>query len=45
MKRLDTRELKNTKGGFGCWFVAGLVAATVFWIGVVDGVVNPKKCG
>lgn len=45
MKKLNSNELKNVKGGFGFWAGAGLVALFVFAVGVIDGVARPVKCG
>ena len=46
MNRISNNELKKIKGGaFGAWALAGLVAACVFITGVINGIVNPKKCG
>ena len=44
MNKLNTNELKELKGGFGGWFLAGIVAATIFVVGVLDGITRPLKC-
>ena len=44
MNRLDEKQLKNMKGGFGFWSFAGIVSATIFIVGVLDGIARPLKC-
>lgn len=46
MKRLSNEDMMNIKGGgVAAKFIAGLIGGTiVFLIGVVDGLINPKKC-
>ena len=45
MERINKEELKNIDGGgLSLLGIAGIVAAAVFIIGVVDGYVRPKKC-
>ena len=46
MKGLSNEALENTKGGeitFGA--VAAIVTGVIFVIGVIEGIVNPKRCG
>lgn len=44
MKELNNQEMLEVKGGAFKW-VAGLIGgAIVFLIGVVDGLINPRKC-
>ena len=45
MNKLKNNELKNIKGGFGFWAVTGIIAGCTFICGVIDGIVNPIKCG
>lgn len=44
MKEISKEELQDINGGFSLLAAAGIVAAGVFLIGVVDGYVRPKKC-
>ena len=44
MNRLSTQELKQVKGGFGGWLLAGIIAATIFVVGIFDGITRPLKC-
>lgn len=45
MERIRNEELKKVKGGGVNWsLMAGLGAIASFFIGVIDGLVNPKKC-
>ena len=44
MKKLDGKELKEMKGGFGFWSFAGIVSAAIFVVGVLDGIARPLKC-
>ena len=44
MKEISKEELQNINGGFSLLAAAGIIAAGVFLVGVVDGYVRPKKC-
>ena len=45
MKRLNSEEMINIKGGAISFKVAALVGgAIVFIVGVIDGLLHPKKC-
>ena len=45
MKKLNNEKLKEIKGGGINWsLMAGIGALTSFFIGVIDGLINPKKC-
>ena len=45
MNKLNNEEMLNIKGGAISWKVAAAIgSAIVFIIGVVDGLINPKKC-
>lgn len=44
MKKLNEKELGEIKGGFGFWSFAGLVSATIFIVGVLDGIARPLRC-
>ena len=44
MKKLNHNELKEVKGGFGFWGIAGLVGIGIFVVGVFDGITRPLKC-
>ena len=44
MKEISKEELQELDGGFSLLAAAGIVAAGVFIVGVVDGYVRPKKC-
>ena len=45
MEQINKEELQNIDGGgISLLGVAGIVAAAVFLIGVIDGYVRPKKC-
>lgn len=44
MKRLNKKELEETKGGIGFWAVAGIISAAIFIVGVLDGIARPLKC-
>ena len=44
MKEMSKEELQSINGGISLLAAAGLVAAGVFLVGVVDGYVRPKKC-
>ena len=44
MEKIDNNELRKIKGGFGGWLIAGLIAASIFIVGVLDGIARPLKC-
>mgnify|MGYP004474273913 CR=1 FL=1 len=44
MKKIDNKNLKEIKGGFGFWSFAGIVTAVIFVVGVLDGIARPLKC-
>ena len=46
MKKLNNEEMLGVKGGgISSKFLWGIIGgAVIFLIGLVDGVVNPKKC-
>jgi lactobin A/cerein 7B family class IIb bacteriocin len=45
MKNINNNELKEIKGGGVNWgLMAGIGAVASFLIGVIDGLINPKKC-
>lgn len=44
MSKLEQKELKDIKGGIGFWGAAGIVAAAIFVVGVLDGIARPLKC-
>lgn len=45
MRNISNDELREVKGGGVNWsMVAGIGAAASFIIGVIDGLINPKKC-
>lgn len=45
MKKIDSEKLKQVNGGGVNWgLMAGIGAVASFLIGVIDGLINPKKC-
>ena len=44
MNKIKENKLKQIRGGFGFWGIAGIISACVFISGVLDGIVHPKKC-
>lgn len=44
MNKIEQKELKNMKGGISFWGIAGIVSATIFIVGVLDGIARPLKC-
>lgn len=45
MKRINNEHLKEIKGGGVNWsLMAGIGALASFLVGVIDGLINPKKC-
>jgi hypothetical protein len=46
MNSLSNEALEKTRGGeFTFASVAAIVTGVIFVIGVIEGIVNPKKCG
>jgi len=46
MNNLSNERLEKTVGGeINVVGVAAIVAGVIFVIGVIEGIVNPKKCG
>ena len=45
MESMSNKQLQEIKGGGINWgLMAGIGAFASFLIGVIDGVMNPKKC-
>lgn len=45
MKKINDEHLKKIKGGGVNWsLMAAMGALGSFLIGVIDGLINPKKC-
>lgn len=45
MKKQNNDQLKKIKGGaINLKLVAGIGAVASFLIGLIDGMINPKKC-
>ena len=45
MNKISNEKLKEIKGGAINWkLMAGIGAVASFIIGVIDGLINPKKC-
>lgn len=44
MRKLSNEEMKKIEGGVNWLVVTIATGAISFLIGVVDGLVNPKKC-
>lgn len=45
MKELNNEEMLNVKGGaFSLKVAAAIGGAVIFFIGIIDGIVHPKKC-
>ena len=45
MNKINNDQLKEIKGGGINWsMMAGIGAFASFLIGVIDGLINPKKC-
>lgn len=45
MQELNRAELRNVKAGAIKWALVSLISGVItFFIGVVDGFVNPSKC-
>lgn len=45
MKSLKHEELKKVKGGgINLSMIAGIGSIVSFFVGVIDGLINPKKC-
>lgn len=46
MNSLNEEALEKTKGGDLTFAgIAAIVTGVIFVIGVIEGIVNPKKCG
>jgi len=46
MKKLENKELEKINGGeLSVMAVLGITALAVFIAGIIDGIVNPRKCG
>lgn len=45
MNKINNEQMKEIKGGAVNWsLMAGIGAVASFLIGVIDGLINPKKC-
>ncbi len=44
MRKLSNEEMKKIEGGVNWLVVTIATGAISFLIGVIDGLVNPKKC-
>lgn len=45
MNKMTNEEMKNVKGGGINWtLMAGIGAFASFLVGIIDGMINPKKC-
>ena len=45
MNKMTNEEMKNIKGGGINWtLMAGIGAFASFLVGIIDGMINPKKC-
>ena len=45
MESIQNEQLKKIRGGAINWgMLAGIGAVLSFLVGVVDGLINPKKC-
>lgn len=45
MNKINNEQLKNVKGGGVNWgLMSAIGALSSFLIGVIDGLINPKKC-
>ena len=45
MYKVNDNNLKEIKGGGVSWgLMAGIGAVASFLVGLVDGLINPKKC-
>jgi len=45
MNKINNEQLKNVRGGGINWgLMAAIGAIGSFFIGVIDGLINPKKC-
>lgn len=46
MNNLSNEKLEKTTGGeIDIIGVSAIVAGVIFIVGVIEGIVNPKKCG
>ena len=45
MEKMNNDKMKKIKGGGINWgLMAGIGAITSFLVGIIDGLMNPKKC-
>lgn len=45
MKKINSEKMKKINGGGINWgLMAGIGAISSFLIGIIDGLMNPKKC-
>ena len=45
MKKMNNEHLRKIKGGGINWgMMAGIGAIASFLVGIIDGLINPKKC-
>ena len=44
MKKLEQEELEQTTGGISFWAIMGIITASIFIVGVLDGIARPLKC-
>ena len=45
MRKINNEEMKQINGGSRNWgILAGVGAAVSFFIGIIDGWTNPRKC-
>ena len=44
MRKIKDENLKEVKGGFTGWALAGISLLVTFVAGVIDGIARPKDC-
>lgn len=45
MNKISDKQLTQVKGGGINWsLMAGIGAVASFFVGIIDGLINPKKC-
>ena len=44
MQKLNDIELRKIEGGISGWLVAGIIAGSIFIVGMFDGIARPLKC-